>query len=75
MNSGLGLNITESRKITASSLLIYPLNNVTTPTYTVIHKKKIVKYTLLKIFFSFTDSKTGVIGIDIKFAEALTEDF
>ena len=25
--------------------------------------------------FSFIDSKTGVIGIDIKFAEALGEDF
>ena len=28
-----------------------------------------MSYTLLKKIFSFTDSKTGVIGIDIKFAE------
>ena len=33
-------------------------------------EKKIMNYTLLKkYFFSFTDSKSGVIGIDIKFAE------
>ena len=64
------------QQITASSFLIYPLNNVTTATYTVSHKKKQYQiYPYLRIFFSFTDSKTGVIGIDIKFDGATSEDY
>ena len=56
-------------------LLIYPPNNATTPIYTVSHKKKLPKYTLLKNFFSFADNKTGVIGIDIKFAAETPDDY
>ena len=52
-------------------------NNVITPIYTVSHKKKkkLPKYTLLKNFFSFADNKTGVIGIHIKFAQPLSDDY
>ena len=40
-----------------------------------VTKKNLPKYTLLKNFFSFADSKTGVIGIDIKFATATPNDY
>ena len=56
--------------------MIYLPNNVITAIYTVSHpKKKTSKYTLLKNFFSFTDNKTGVIGIDIKFSTPTADDY
>ena len=57
-------------------LLIYPPNNATTPIYTVSHKKKKTSQSTpyLKIF-SFADNKTGVIGIDIKFAVETPDDY
>ena len=52
-----------------------PPNNAITAIYTVSHPKKFPpKYTLLKNF-SFTDNKTGVIGINIKFEAALEDDY
>ena len=63
------------QQITAFSFWIYHLNNVTTATYTVSLEKTLWNIPLLKIFFSFTDSKTGVIGIDIKFATANSAPF
>jgi hypothetical protein len=38
-------------------------------------KKSLSNIPLLKKFFSFTESKTGVIGIDITFAEATLKDY
>ena len=39
-------------------------------------KKSLSNIPLLKkFFFSFTESKTGVIGIDITFAEATLKDY
>jgi hypothetical protein len=56
--------------------LIYLPNNVITAIYTVSHQKKnLPKYTLLKNFFSFTDNKTGAIGIDIKFSATTADDY
>ena len=64
------------QQITASSFLIYPPNNATTATYTVSHEKKHYEiYLYLRKKISFTDSKTGVIGIDIKFAKPTAEDY
>ena len=41
-----------------------------------VTKKKTSQSTpYLRIFFSFADSKTGVIGIDIKFATATPNDY
>ena len=56
--------------------MIYPPNNATTPIYTVSHKKKKNSQSTpyLRIF-SFTDNKTGVIGIDIKFDAATDVDY
>ena len=34
-----------------------------------------MKYSLLKNFFKFTDSRTGSIGIDISFKSALPKDY
>ena len=57
--------------------MIYLPNNVITAIYTVSHQKKknLPKYTLLKNFFSFTDNKTGAIGIDIKFSALTADDY
>ena len=55
--------------------MIYPPNNVITAIYTVSHQKKILQNTPYLRIFSFTDSKTGAIGIDIKFFEALQDDY
>jgi hypothetical protein len=57
--------------------LIYLPNNVITAIYTVSHqKKKTSQSTLyLRIFFSFTDNKTGAIGIDIKFSSTTADDY
>ena len=53
-----------------------PPNNAITAIYTVSHPKKTPQSTpYLRIFFSFTDNKTGVIGIDIKFADATDVDY
>ena len=77
MSSGLGLNINEF----ASNNCFFTLDlSPEQCNHSHLHgqlrrKKNILKYTLLKNFCSFIDSKTGVIGIDIKFAEALAEDF
>jgi len=56
--------------------LIYPPNNVISQPYTrLVTKKKILQNTPYLRIFSFTDSKTGAIGIDIKFFEALQDDY
>ena len=76
MNSGLGLTITEFAKNNCFFTLdLSPEQCNHSHLHGQSPKKNSLKYTLLKIFFSFIDSKTGVIGIDIKFAEALAEDF
>ena len=56
--------------------MTYPLSNVTTAIYTVSYEEKKTFWNIhyLRIF-SFIDSKTGVIGIDIRFAAELAEDF
>ena len=41
----------------------------------VMKKKHYEIYLYLRKKISFTDSKTGVIGIDIKFATATAEDY
>ena len=56
--------------------MIYPPNNVITAIYTVSHpKKKTSQSTPYLRIFSFTDNKTGVVGIDIKFSAATTDDY
>ena len=56
--------------------LIYPPNNATTPMYTVSRKKKnLSQSTPYLRIFSFADNKTGVIGINIKFAAATPDDY
>ena len=56
--------------------MIHPPNNVITPIYTVSHqKKKTSQSTPYLRIFSFADNKTGVIGINIKFAAATPDDY
>ena len=57
--------------------LICPPNSVIIPIYTVSHPKKEPPkiHLTYDIFFSFTDSNTGAIGIDIKFAKELAGDY
>ena len=56
--------------------MIYLPNNVITVIYTVSHpKKKNPRSTPYLRIFSFTDNKTGAIGIDIKFSTATTDDY
>lgn len=54
-----------------------PPNNAITAICTVSHRKKnIAKIHLTKEFFHFfLDSKTGSVGIDIKFDSSLTDDY
>ena len=56
--------------------MIYLPNNVITAIYTVSHqKKKTSQSTLYLRIFSFTDNKTGAIGIDIKFSATTADDY
>ena len=52
-----------------------PPNNAITAIYTVSHPKKLPQSTPYLRIFSFTDNKTGAIGIDIKFSTATTDDY
>ena len=64
-----------SIQITAFGLLTCPPNNAITAIYTVSHPKKLPQSTPYLRIFSFTDNKTGVIGIDIKFDAATDVDY
>ena len=55
--------------------MIYLPNNVITAIYTVSHQKKTSQSTLYLRIFSFTDNKTGAIGIDIKFSATTADDY
>ena len=55
--------------------MIYLPNNVITAIYTVSHQKKTSQSTLYLRIFSFTDNKTGAIGIDIKFSATTPDDY
>ena len=55
--------------------MIYLPNNVITAIYTVSHPKKKPRSTPYLRIFSFTDNKTGVIGIDIKFSTPTADDY
>ena len=53
-----------------------PPNNAIIAIYTVSHpKKKLPQSTPYLRIFSFTDNKTGAIGIDIKFEDATDVDY
>ena len=55
--------------------MIYLPNNVITAIYTVSHQKKTSQSTLYLRIFSFTDNKTGAVGIDIKFSATTADDY
>ena len=76
MNTGLGLSVQEF----ATNNCFFTLDlSPEQCNHSHIHgqspKKNLPKYTLLKNFFHFTDNKTGVIGIDIKFSAPTEDDY
>ena len=77
LNSGLALNIKEFVENNCFFILdLSPEQCNNSHLHSKSQKKTISNIPLLKnFFFSFTDSKTGVIGIDIKFDGATSEDY